>query len=239
MRNIFLLVLCAVSISINAEYRVQLPLEVSSNGQLPDGSIVFIDNTPPITPEEPEASDCSFDVSGTLFAEIEGYGEVVKIKFNKGNRIANGTRGKFMMSEANATYYEICMNGEQPIPFVAETVWENGDCKYNSGLGFDVSRNWIDSYSFNDTSVKLFMSGSLGSYENKGYLSRGTPGVIIPSEWTDFPTGGIVMTNSKKIIYRGYEYSKGKLMTTVEDSDQTDPSIKRDLYYYEICRSKI
>jgi hypothetical protein len=218
---------------------VSLPLEVSSNGQLPDGSIVFVDNTPPVIPEEPEVSNCSYDLAGTLFAEIAGYGEIAQVKFNKGNRIANGTRGKLMMVEANASYYEICMNGEQPIPFVAETVWENGDCKYNSGLGFDASRNWIDSYAFDDPSVKLFMSGSLGSYESRGFLSRGTPGVIIPSEWTDFPTGGIVMTNSEKIVYRGYQYSKGKLIDTREDSDQTDPSIKRDLYYYEICRSKI
>ena len=240
MRNIFLLVLCAVSISINAEYRVNLPLEVSNNGQLPDGSIVFIDNTLPVTPEEPEASDCSFDISSsTLIVEVTGYGEVVQIQFNNGNRIVNGIKGKAMMAQMPAIYYELCMNGQQPIPFVEESEWENGDCKYNSGLGTAPPRYWIDTYDFDDHNIKLFLTAVLGTYENKSLLSLGTPGVIFPSEWIFKYPFDMQITNNKKIIYNGYQYSKGKLIDTREEPKQDDDTIIRPLYYYEVCRSKI
>jgi hypothetical protein len=240
MKVIILVGIYSLSFVAQAEYRIYDPLETANNGRLPDGSIVFVGGNPPITPEEPEENDCVYDIgAGTAFVELIGYGETVQIKLHKNQRISNGTRGQAMFSVETATYYELCMNNQSPIPFVPEPEWENGACKYNSGLGYDATRYWVDTYAFEDQSVKLFMFGALGSYEGNGSISTGVPGVIFPSGWLSYPRGGIQMTNNNKIIYNGYQYYKGKLIDTREDESQDDSTIKRPLYFYEICRSKI
>lgn len=242
MKGFILLFAMCCSLTVQAGYKIHMPLEASNDGRLPDGSIIFVGNDKPTTPETPEeVSDCEFDISGKLFAEIAGYGEVVEIRFYNGQQIANGTKGKEMMVQDTATYSEICMNGQAPKPFVPEAEWENGSCKYNSGLGFDSPRYWTDTYDVNDNNIKLFLMALLGSYEGHGSLSRGKPGIIFPSEWKLVDPFDVQMTqanSSKKITYNGYQYYRGQLKDTRPDTGGDEPS-KRSIYYYEICRTKI
>lgn len=237
MKSLNLLLISCLSIPAQAAFTIHAPLEITKNGRLPDGSIVFVGGTPPITPEEPEDGSCLFDIStSTLVAEIVGYGETVQINLHKGQRISNGVKGKLMMTEQNATYYEICLNGQSPLPFVPETEWANGECKYNSGLGFDAPRYWADTYDVGDPNIKLFLAAALGTYEGNGRLSFGMPGMILPSDWSFIPPSSIQMSvnGNGKITYNGYQYFKGSLRDTRQEGVEGSPT-----YYYEVCRNKI
>lgn len=234
MRTLNILLISCLSIPAQAAFTVNFPLELTKNGQLPDGSIVFVGGTQPVTPATPEEGSCVFDISSdTMVAEFVEYGETVQINLHNGQRIINGVKGKSMNTDQNATYYELCLNGQQPIPFVPETEWADGECKYDSGLGFDQPRYWSDTY--DGPSVKLFIAANLGSYEDNGTLSFGLPGMILPIGWEIIPPSIIQMSGngSDKITYNGYQYFKGGLRNTRSDIEGGP------IYYYEICRNKI
>lgn len=233
--NIAITLICGlIAGSVNASYRIYAPLEIKNNGRLPDDSIVFVggnDNTPEV-PETPESGSCLYDLGATtLFAEIVDYGDVAQVRFYNGQRISNGVKGEQMLSQGNASYYELCLNGQAPIPYVEETEWGNGECKYNSGLGLDSPRYWSEAYSLNDSSLRIFLASPIGTYENHAYLMNGTPGVVFPSEWTNV-NGELVVTTSGRISFNGYQYYKGALKNTREDSNG------RDVDFYEVCRTR-
>jgi hypothetical protein len=245
MKGLFLLFVGCFSLSIQAGYRIHSPLEISNNGGLPDGSILFVGGnggttpTNPETPEEGGESNCLYDIgTGTAYVEIAGNGEVAVAKLYNGQRISNGVKGSSMMTQMNASYYELCLNGQAPIPYVPASDWANSECKYNSGLGFDSPRHWSDTYDINDNSIKLFSGISLGEYENNGSISQGTPGAVFPNDWVLLPSYELKMTSNGRIVYNGYQYFRGALKNSIDGPvDQNGQS--KPTYYYEVCRTKI
>lgn len=229
-----------LTVSSQAAYRIYAPLEIKNNGQLPDNSIVFIGGSTPVTPEEPEEPSngaCSYDIgSSTLFAVISQYGDTAEIAFYQGQRISNGVKGQLMLSAGTASYYEICLNGQAPIPYVPEPEWENGTCKYDSGLGLDAPRYWSQRKAQNNSSIDVFYAAGLGSYEGSARLLYGSAGVAFPNDWTSNTDSELEMSSNYSFVYNGYKYSRGALRNTKQENYNSE---LRDVYYHEICRIKL
>jgi len=228
-----------LTVSSQAAYRIYVPLEIKNNGSLPDGSVVFVAGNGSVTPEpeEPSSGSCSYDIaSSTLFAVISQYGDTAEIPFYHGQRIINGVKGQLMLSQGTASYYEICLNGQAPIPYVPEPEWENGTCKYDSGLGLDAPRYWSQAKSQTNSSINVFVAAALGSYEGSARLINGVAGVGFPNDWSINGNNELEMSSNNSLVYNGYQYSRGALKNNKEESYNSDV---RDVYYYEICRTKL
>ena len=230
-----------LTVSSQAAYRIYVPLEIKNNGRLPDDSIVFVGGsgsvTPEPEPEEPSNGSCDYSVaSSTLFAVISQYGDTAEIALYQGQRIINGVKGQLRFSEGTASYYEICLNGQAPIPYIAETEWENGTCKYDSGLGLDAPRYWSQAKSETNSSIDVFVAASLGSYEGNARLLYGVAGISFPNDWNVNGNNQLEMSSNHSLVYNGYKYSRGALRNTKQDTYNSDV---RDVGYYEICRTKL
>lgn len=245
MKKTFLLTICCLSIVSQAGYNMRMPLEVKNNGRLPNDSIIFKNGSTPTTPEEPveEPTDCIVDVNaGTYYLIQEAAGESMTVKTINNQRLSNGTKGK-LLDGSNEMYgipvYEICMNGEEPQPYVEPAeIWANGECKYNT-LGNAPARYWTEINNGNIEGEKVFRSsniGTAGSIEFYGseltFLNFGTS-----------YSYGIQVKSNSQVVYNGYKYYKGKYIYSIPNgfsySDNFGgPTFTSPIDYYEVCRTQ-
>jgi hypothetical protein len=241
--------MCLVSPIVNAQYMGRFPLEVQNGGKLPTDSIIFIGGNnggenggeTPVDPEEPETANCEYDPNaGTAYVEQQmDDGSIYIMQLYNNQNISNGSKGGMQFEyippdygpNAGAyttRYFEICLNGNDPIPKGPEPVWADNTCRYDF-ISANQYHWWVreapEGYSSSYQIIRYYIGISGGeSLDSNINYPAGTvytgSGYILPESEQRFTVGNI-------------QYSRGALRyTRIRDGYPTD-------YLYEICKTTL
>lgn len=224
-----------------ASYTVQIPLEITKSGPLPDGSIQFIDPSAPnnpTAPTEPEKFNCSYNLDDydNISAYADGFhdGSYIKQTVYKGREVNNGTKGVVQFTNIGIDYAEICFDSNGPIYKVNsadDTGWTEDDCRYNVEPANGLLYYWKEyAISYEETIPRAFQNASLGSF---GAISYQTSGLSFPAGTVNTSNGPILPDNNYKIGRGSVIYSRGNNYLSI----YTDDGGKE--YFYEVCKKTI
>ncbi|MBK1802753.1 hypothetical protein AVM47_033145 [Pseudomonas aeruginosa] len=123
IKTLTAIVAMTAAFSVNAGYRIQIPLEVAGGGNLSNGSIVFTGITettpqePETTPQEPETTPQEPEIpQRNLVSQVSFFEDVVTYK------------GFYSANKLSKIY---------PNMMIFETILESGKDYYLSNTGFD------------------------------------------------------------------------------------------------------
>ena len=236
MNNILkMTALLLVSNCVMAEYTVNIPLEISKSGALPDGSINFgtPSTTPnnPTNPTEPEQTNCHFDLTSNFSAYAEGYlGEnYMKQVVYLGREVMNGTKGKVQFSQDGIDYAEVCFGNSTPIYKVdnnEDAEWITDDCRHNMQADQGAIYYWKEIDGKDEYSTKkAFTNAVLGSL---GEINYQTSGLYFPPGYINTSYGQIQPEDNNMIGRGSVYFYRGNFSYSTNLPSGTE-------YYYFVC----
>lgn len=243
--------MCLVTPIVNAQYMGRFPLEVQNGGKLPTDSIIFVggnngggDNggETPVDPETPEPENCEYDPgAGTAYVEQQmDDGSMYITQLYKNQSISNGSKGTVQFEyipqdygpNAGAyitRYFEICLNGAEPIAKGPDPVWADNTCRYDF-ISSNQYNWWVreapEGYSSSYQFVHYYVGESGGEFVTDSNITY-------PSGTVYTGTGYILPENAQRFTIGNIQYSRGALKyTRIRNGYPTD-------YLYEICKNSL
>lgn len=242
--------MCLVSPIVNAQYTGRFPLEVQNGGKLPTDSIIFVGGNNnggnggenPVDPETPETANCEYDPNaGTAYVEQQmDDGSTYVMQLYKNQNISNGSKGSKQFEYIPADYapnagayitryFEICLNGSDPVPKGPEPAWANNTCRYDFISSSPYSW-WVREAPEGYSSPYQFIIYYIGA---TGGLSVTDSNITYPSGSVYTGTGYVLPENQQYFRVGNIQYSRGSLKyTRIREGYPTD-------YIYEICKTTL